>query len=64
MEAIITDISSAGAHIETNLKLEPGAVIKIHYLMPGRKQRNLLVAEMVRATANGIAIRFLPDEQQ
>ncbi len=64
VEAIISDISSAGAHIESDLKLEVGAIIKIHYLMPGRKQRNLLIAEMVRSTPSGFAVCFLPDEQQ
>ena len=64
VEAVITDISSSGAFIETQLPLEPGTVVKIHYLMPGRKARNLLAAEMVRRTDHGFAVRFLPDEQQ
>ena len=64
VEATITDISSSGARIETKLPLDPGTVVKIHYLMPGRKTRNLLIAEMVRATEGGFAVRFLPDEQQ
>ncbi len=64
VEAVITDISSSGARIETDLPIEAGTVVKIHYLMPGRKTRNLLISEMVRRTDSGFAVRFLPDEQQ
>ncbi|MCP4004797.1 MAG: PilZ domain-containing protein [bacterium] len=64
VEAVITDISSAGARVETTLPVEPGAIVKIHYQMPGRQSQNLLVGEMVRSTPGGFAIRFLPDEQQ
>lgn len=64
VEAVITDISSSGARVETTLPVEMGTIVKIHYLMPGRKERNLLIGEMVRATDVGFAIRFLPDEQQ
>ena len=62
--AVITDISSAGARVETSLSVKPGMIAKIHYLMPGRRDGNRLIGEVVRLLESGFAMRFLADEHQ
>jgi hypothetical protein len=59
IDAVTTDVSSTGALIQTDSKVEPGTEMSV-YLMTSGGERLRLKAQVVRQGESALAVRFPP----